>query len=77
MLIIGTFWVLEVMPLAVTSLLPVVLFPLLGVMEVKTISTSYFKVSKQMKNKTNTSLSEQFLNIIRKSYKHTNAITMA
>jgi len=76
-LIIGTFWVLEVMPLAVTSLLPVVLFPLLGVMEVKTISTSYFKVSKQMKNKTNTSLSEQFLNIIRKSYKHTNAITMA
>lgn len=42
-LIIGTFWVLEVMPLAVTSLLPVVLFPLLGVMEVKTISTSYFK----------------------------------
>ena len=66
-MIIGTFWVLEVMPLAVTSLLPVVLFPLLGVMEVKTISTSYFKVSKQMKNKTNTSLSEQFQNIIRKS----------
>ncbi|XP_052074963.1 Na(+)/citrate cotransporter-like isoform X3 [Mytilus californianus] len=42
-IVIGTYWVLEVMPLAVTSLLPVVLFPMLGVMPVQKICQSYFK----------------------------------
>ncbi|XP_076107288.1 Na(+)/citrate cotransporter-like isoform X1 [Mytilus galloprovincialis] len=42
-LVIGTYWVLEVMPLAATSLLPVVLFPMLGVMPVQKICQSYFK----------------------------------
>ncbi|XP_063396202.1 Na(+)/citrate cotransporter-like isoform X2 [Mytilus trossulus] len=42
-LVIGIYWVLEVMPLAATSLLPVVLFPMLGVMPVQQICQSYFK----------------------------------
>jgi sodium-dependent dicarboxylate transporter 2/3/5 len=36
------WWVTEVIPLAATSLLPVVLFPLLGVLDGKTVSASYF-----------------------------------
>jgi len=36
------FWVTEVVPLAVTALLPLVLFPLLGVVGSKDISPPYF-----------------------------------
>lgn len=36
------WWILDVVPLAVTSLLPVALFPLLGIMGGKTVSTAYF-----------------------------------
>ena len=36
------WWVAEIVPLALTSLLPVVLFPLLGVMDGKDVSTAYF-----------------------------------
>ncbi|XP_069134309.1 Na(+)/citrate cotransporter-like [Argopecten irradians] len=42
-LVIGIFWVTEALPLAVTSLLPVLLFPILGVVPVKQICASYFK----------------------------------
>lgn len=42
-LIIGIFWVFEVLPLAVTSLLPVLIFPLLGVAKVSVVCSSYFK----------------------------------
>lgn len=35
-------WITEIVPLAVTSLLPVALFPLLGVMDGKTVAASYF-----------------------------------
>ncbi|XP_048754118.2 Na(+)/citrate cotransporter-like [Ostrea edulis] len=42
-LIIAIFWVFEVLPLAVTSLLPVVIFPLLGVAKVSVVCSSYFK----------------------------------
>ncbi len=39
---IATWWVTEIIPIGITSLLPVVLFPLLGVMNGKTVSSSYF-----------------------------------
>lgn len=39
----AVYWVTEVIPLAVTALLPLVLFPLLGVVGSKQISPPYFK----------------------------------
>ncbi len=40
--LMAIWWVTEAIPLAITSLLPVVLFPLLGVMNGKDVSSSYF-----------------------------------
>uniref|UniRef100_A0A0B7APS4 Citrate transporter-like domain-containing protein n=1 Tax=Arion vulgaris TaxID=1028688 RepID=A0A0B7APS4_9EUPU len=40
-IVIGVYWVTEVIPLAVTSLLPVVLFPVFGIMTAKAICRSY------------------------------------
>jgi len=40
--LMALWWITEVLPLAVTSILPVVLFPLLGIMDGKTVSTTYF-----------------------------------
>ena len=39
----GTFWCTEVTHLAVTSLLPLFLFPVLGIMKAKDIAPPYFK----------------------------------
>jgi len=36
------WWITEIVPLAVTSLLPVVLFPFLGIMDGKQVSSTYF-----------------------------------
>jgi sodium-dependent dicarboxylate transporter 2/3/5 len=36
------WWISEAVPLAITSLLPVALFPLLGVMDGQTVSSAYF-----------------------------------
>lgn len=41
-LLMAVWWVSEAIPLAVTSLLPVILFPLLGVMNGKDVSSTYF-----------------------------------
>ncbi len=41
-LIMAVWWITEIVPLAVTSLLPVVLFPLLGIMDGGKVSSSYF-----------------------------------
>ncbi|MCF8235325.1 MAG: SLC13 family permease [Bacteroidales bacterium] len=38
----ATWWISEVVPLAITSLLPVALFPLLGIMDGKNVSATYF-----------------------------------
>lgn len=40
--LMAVWWITEVVPLAVTSLLPVVLFPLFGVMDGKDVSATYF-----------------------------------
>lgn len=42
-LIMAVYWVTEVVELAVTALLPLVLFPLFGVLGSKEVSTPYFK----------------------------------
>lgn len=41
-LLMAVWWITEALPLAVTSLLPVALFPLLGIMDGKTVSATYF-----------------------------------
>ena len=41
-LLMAVWWITEAIPLAATSLLPVVLFPLLGVLDGKAVSQQYF-----------------------------------
>jgi sodium-dependent dicarboxylate transporter 2/3/5 len=41
-LLMALWWVTEIIPLAVTSLLPFVLFPVLGVMNGKVVASNYF-----------------------------------
>jgi len=40
--LIAIWWITEALPLAITSLLPVALFPLLGIMDGQTVSAAYF-----------------------------------
>ena len=41
-ILMATWWITEALPLAVTSLLPVALFPILGIMDGKAVSATYF-----------------------------------
>nr|XP_054759212.1 solute carrier family 13 member 2-like [Lytechinus pictus] len=41
--LMGTFWVTEMIPLPVTALIPIVLFPLFGVRDTPTVIEQYFK----------------------------------
>ena len=41
-ILMAIWWISEVIPLAVTALIPVVLFPLFGVLDGKTVSATYF-----------------------------------
>ncbi len=41
-LLMALWWIFEPVPLAVTALLPVALFPIFGVVDGKTISSMYF-----------------------------------
>lgn len=41
-LLMAIWWITETIPLAVTSLIPVILFPMLGIMDGKDISATYF-----------------------------------
>ncbi len=41
-LLMAVWWIFEVVPLAITALLPVVLYPVLGIMNGKTVSAVYF-----------------------------------
>ena len=44
-ILIGVYWVLEVMPIAVTSLIPIFLFPLMGIMPSADVCSNYANVS--------------------------------
>ena len=41
----ATYWTAEVTPLAVTSLIPMFMFPMLGILPAARTSAHYFKVS--------------------------------
>ena len=41
-ILMAIWWITEVIPLAITSLLPIVLFPLFGIMNGKDVSSTYF-----------------------------------
>ncbi len=41
-ILMALWWVTEIVPLAVTSLLPIVLFPALGIMDGRAVSATYF-----------------------------------
>ncbi|KAI8782742.1 solute carrier family 13 member 5 isoform X2, partial [Biomphalaria glabrata] len=40
-IVIGVFWVTEIIPLAMTSLLPVFMFPVFGLMPAKEVCMTY------------------------------------
>lgn len=42
LVLMATFWCTEALPLAVTSMLPVCLFPTLGILPSKTVCPQYF-----------------------------------
>jgi len=42
-IIMAIYWMLELLPLPVTSLIPVALFPLLGVLSTQEVSMCYMK----------------------------------
>uniref|UniRef100_A0A1I7XQZ8 ABC transmembrane type-1 domain-containing protein n=1 Tax=Heterorhabditis bacteriophora TaxID=37862 RepID=A0A1I7XQZ8_HETBA len=46
-LLMSCYWVAEVVPLAVTSFLPMIVLPFLGVMSIKTIAESYFTLDEK------------------------------
>ncbi len=41
-ILMAIWWITEIIPLAITALIPVVLFPLLGIMDGKAVSSTYF-----------------------------------
>lgn len=43
LILMGVYWIFEVLPIPVTALLPMVLFPILGVMPTKSVSVEYLK----------------------------------
>lgn len=47
-IIMAVYWVSEAVPLAVTSLLPLVLFPILGVLTAKQVATEYLQVRNRL-----------------------------
>ncbi len=44
MILMSVFWITEALPIPVTSLMPVVLLPCLGILESKNVAMLYFKV---------------------------------
>ena len=40
----AVFWITEALPIAVTSLLPIILFPMTGLLYAKDVSSTYINV---------------------------------
>jgi solute carrier family 13 (sodium-dependent dicarboxylate transporter), member 2/3/5 len=47
-LIMALYWMTEALPLAVTSLIPVVFFPLFGIMSTGSVTMAYMKETNMM-----------------------------
>ena len=45
LIVMSGFWITECLPLGITSLLPVLLFPLFGILDSKSTSKIYFEVT--------------------------------
>ena len=43
-IIMAVFWITEALPIAVTSLLPIILFPMTGLLYAKDVSSTYINV---------------------------------
>lgn len=43
MIVMAGYWITEALPLAVTSLLPMILYPLLGILDTDDVTRNYFK----------------------------------
>ncbi|XP_043943262.1 solute carrier family 13 member 1 [Protopterus annectens] len=41
--VVAIFWLVEAMPLAITALIPALMFPLFGIMKASTVANSYFR----------------------------------
>lgn len=46
--LMATYWMTEALPLAITSLLPIVLFPLLGIQDTGRVTMAYMKETNMM-----------------------------
>src|SRR3954451_361249 len=47
-LLMAIYWMTEALPLAITAFLPLILFPLFGIMSANKVSTEYLKVKLQL-----------------------------
>ena len=50
-LLMGVYWITESLPVGVTAMLPVLLFPTLGIVDTKKVTAQYFNVSAHNLNK--------------------------
>lgn len=46
----SVYWLTEALPMGITSLLPVLCFPLLGILPSERVTEGYFKVSEKLNN---------------------------
>ncbi|KAI1292087.1 Solute carrier family 13 member 2 [Halotydeus destructor] len=46
--LMATFWMMEILPIAATALMPVALFPMLGIMSTNDATTAYMKATNMM-----------------------------
>lgn len=44
-IVMAIYWITEALPIAVTSLLPIILFPMVGLLSAKDVSNKYLNVS--------------------------------
>lgn len=44
-IVMAVYWITEALPIAVTSLLPIILFPMVGLLSAKDVSNKYLNVS--------------------------------
>ena len=49
-LLMGVYWITESLPVAVTAMLPVLLFPTLGIVDTDKVTAKYFNVSSNLWN---------------------------
>ena len=56
----AVFWITEALPIAVTSLLPIILFPMTGLLYAKDVSSTYINVCEYWLSNMNNNANERF-----------------